>query len=144
LGTADIQFTMEIWRPGLPSRLLKGLGGTVPGIGTFNPVSVNRNYSFPYLDIRLLWNNASKIKSNLYKKPGKLIKYLNTGSHHHKNQKTAVLQGVELWLAILTAVLDDNKNISLLDIYPDNFKALSTASHIKNRTKDKSSWQSPQ
>ncbi len=122
---------MEIWRTGLPLRMLKGLEVTVPGIRTFACVSVNGNYSFPYLDIQLLWNNAGKIKFNIYKKPGELIKYLNTNSHHHKNCKTAVLQGMELCLAPLTTVLVDNKNLSLLNIHPDKHEALCTAGQIK-------------
>ncbi len=60
-----------------------------------------------------------------------MIKYLNADSHHHKNHKAAVLQGVVLCLALLTTVLDNNKTLILSDIYPDKHKALSTAGQIK-------------
>jgi hypothetical protein len=113
--------------------MIEGLEVTVPGIGTSNHVSFNGNYSFPLLDIQLSWNDAGKIKFNIYKKPGKLIKYLNTDSHHHKNHKTAVLQGMELCLALLPTVSDDDTTLSLLDIYPNKRKAFSTASQIKAR-----------
>jgi hypothetical protein len=101
--------------------------------------------------IQLSWDNAGKIKFNIYKNWGELIKYLNTDSHHHKNYKTAVLQGVELRLALLTIMLDINKNLSLSDIYPDKHKALSTAGQIKSGQKmrthckvlDDESWSSP-
>jgi hypothetical protein len=126
---------MEIWRPGLSSRMLEGSKVTVPGIGTFKCVNVNGNYSFPYLDIQLSWDNAGKIKFNFYKKPGKLIKCLNMDSHHHKNHKTAVLQGVELCLALLTTVPDKNENLSLSDVYPDKHVALSTANQTKTGQK---------
>ncbi len=99
LGTADI-FTMEIWRPGLPLRTLDGSKITVPGIGTSDCVTVNRNYLFPCLDIQLSWNDVGKIKFTIYKKLSELIKCLNTDSHHRKNHKTAVLHGVELCLTL--------------------------------------------
>jgi hypothetical protein len=93
---------MEIWQPGLPTKVLEGSETTLPGIGSFNHINIIRNTSFPYLNIQLSWTDASKLRFNVYKKPGKLIKYLNTDSHHHTNHKTAVLQGVELCLALLT------------------------------------------
>jgi hypothetical protein len=74
LGMVDIQFTMEIWRPGLPSKTLEGSEVTITGIGTFDHVSVNGNRLFPYLDIQLSWTEAGKLRFNVYKKPGELIK----------------------------------------------------------------------
>ncbi len=121
---------MEIWQPGLPTKVLKGSETTVPGIRSFNHININRNTSFPYLDIQLSWTDAGKLRCNVYKKPGKLIKYLTTDSHHHTNHKTAVLQGVELRL-----VSDENKNLSLSDIYPDKHEAPSIASQIKSGEK---------
>jgi hypothetical protein len=88
-------------------------------------IKISRNTSFPYLDIQLSWSDASKLSFNVYKKPGKSIKYLNTNSHHHTNLKTAVLQGVELRLALLTTVSDEKeKLLSLSDIYLDKHEAL--------------------
>jgi len=51
------------------------------------------------------------------------------------NHKTAVLQGVELHLALLTTVLEENENLSLSDIYPDKHEALSIAGQIKTGEK---------
>jgi hypothetical protein len=51
LGTVNIQFTMEIWQPGLTTKALKGAETTVPEIGSFNHININGNTSFPYLDI---------------------------------------------------------------------------------------------
>ncbi len=138
LGTVDMQFTMEIWQPGLPTKILKGSEITVPRIGTFNHISINRNTSFPYLDIQLSWTDAGQLRFNVYRKPGKLIKYLNTDSHHHNNYKTAVLQGVELCLDLLTMVSDKNKNLSLSYIYPDKHEALSIAGQVKTGEKMRS------
>jgi hypothetical protein len=138
LVTVDIQFTMEIWQPGLTIKSLEGLETTVPGIGSFNRININGNTSFPYLDIQLSWSEAGKLRYNVYKKPDELIKYLNTDSHHHANHKTAVLQGVELRLVLLTMVSDENKNLSLSEIYPDKHEALSIASQIKSSEKMRS------
>jgi hypothetical protein len=44
---------------------------------------------------------------------------------------TLVLKGMEFCLALLTIVSDKNKNLSLLDIYPDKYEALSIAGQIK-------------
>jgi hypothetical protein len=66
---------------------------------------------------------------NVYKKPGELVKYLNTNSHH-QHHKTAVLSGVELRLALLTTTTPTNVNLSLSDIYPDKHEALQTAGKI--------------
>ncbi len=79
------------------------------------------------------------------------MKYLNMESHHHKNHKTAVLQGVELHLALFTTELDKNKNLNLLDIYPDKHEALSTTGQIKagqmirtiSKVLDDESWCGP-
>ncbi len=130
---------------------LKGSETTVPGIGSFNCININGNTSFPYLDIQLSWTEAVKLRFNVYKKPGKLIKYLNTDSHHHTNHKTAVLQGVELRLALLTMVSDKNKNLSLSEIYLDKHEALSIAGQIKTSEKmrtlrevlNNNSWSGP-
>jgi hypothetical protein len=135
LGTVDIQFTMEIWWPGLTTKALEELETTVPGIKSFNRININGNTSFPYLDIQLSWTEAGKLRFNIYKKPGELIKHLNTDSHHHMDHKMAVLQGVELLLALLTMVLDENKNLSLSEIYPDKHEALSIAGQIKTSEK---------
>ncbi len=104
---------------------------TIPGIGTFHHVSINGNRLFPYLDIQLSWMEAGKLRFTVYKKPGEIIKYLNTDSHHYKKHKSAVLQGVELCLALLTTLLDKNEDLSLSDIYPDKHEALSIAKQIK-------------
>ncbi len=61
--------------------------------------------------------------------------YLNTDSNHHKNRKTAVLQGVELRLALITTVSDENENLSLSDICPDKHEALSITGQIKTGEK---------
>jgi hypothetical protein len=90
-------------------KIFEGLEVTAPWIGTFNHISINGNTSFPYLDIQLSWTDAGKIRFNVYRKPGKYIKYLNTNSHHHKNHKMAAIQGVELFLALLKTVSKENK-----------------------------------
>jgi hypothetical protein len=100
LGTVDIQFTMEIWRPGETSQPLSTSEVSVEGIGKFYRVCINGNTSFPYLDIQLSWNEEGKLYFRVYKKPGELVKYSNNDSHHHQNHKAAVLSGVKLRLAL--------------------------------------------
>jgi hypothetical protein len=63
--------------------------------------------------------------------PGKLVKYLNSDSHHHRGHKTGVLSGVELRLALLTTRTPTNANLSLSGIYPDKDKALWLVGQLK-------------
>jgi hypothetical protein len=78
------------------------------------------------------WNGDNKLEFNVYKKLGELAKYLNVESHHHRHHKTAVLSGVELHLALLTIMTDDNADVSLSEIYPDKHEALlSIAGQLK-------------
>jgi hypothetical protein len=83
LGTNDIQFTMEMWCPGSILGPLPNSSVSVVGIGTFNIMTINGDYSIPYLNINLLWNNENNLLCSMHKKPGKLVKYLNSDSHHH-------------------------------------------------------------
>jgi hypothetical protein len=115
---------MEIWCPGSDSGPLPNSSVSVVGIGTFDTVTINGNNSFPYLDIKLSWNKENNLLFNVHKKPGKLVKYLNSDSHHHWHHKTAVLSGVKLRLSLLTTRTPTNANLSLSDIYPDKDKAL--------------------
>jgi hypothetical protein len=132
LGTKDIQFTMEVWRPGsdftgpIPESLVN-----VESIGTFHTVSINGDTCFPYLDIKLSWSEENTLSFSVYCKPGELVKYLNTDSHHHRNHKSAVLSGVELRLALLTTRTTANELCSLSTLYPDKHEALRIAGHLK-------------
>ncbi len=85
LKTQDIQFTMEIWSSGKASRPLPETLTSVPSRGQFHRISItiNRESSFPYLDIKLSWNEDDCLNFNIHKKPNKLVKYLNTHSHHY-------------------------------------------------------------
>ena len=77
LGTLDIQFTMEVWRPGCESPgPLAGSSVTVEGIGTFDRVVISGDESFPYLDIHLSWNENNKLTFGVHRKPGELVKYI--------------------------------------------------------------------
>jgi hypothetical protein len=135
LGTLDIQFTMEIWRPGNVSQPLPDSEVTVEGIGTFHRVNIYGETSFPYLDVKISWNDEGKLNFNVYKKPRELVKYLNHDSHHHRHHKSAVLSGVELRLALLTTMTPTNADLSISDIYPDKHEALSTAGQLKPNQK---------
>jgi hypothetical protein len=64
----DIQFMMEIWHPGKTLQPLPTSEVSVEGIGIFHQVSINRNTSFPYLDIQLSWNDEGKLYFGVYKK----------------------------------------------------------------------------
>ena len=135
LGTLDTQFTMEIWRPGNVSRPLPDSEVIVEGIGTFHRVSIYGEASFPYLDVKISWGVDNRLNFNVYKKPRKLVKYLNHDSHHHRNHKRATLSGVELRLALLTTMTNDNANMSISDISPDKHDALSIAGQLKSNQK---------
>ena len=135
LGTIDIQFTMEVWRPGDVSGPLPDSLVSVEGIGEFHTVSINGDHHFPYLDIKLSWGETNTLTFGVHRKPGELVKYLNTDSHHHRHHKTAVLSGVELRLALLTTRTSTNAEMSLSDIYPDKHDALRLAGQLKHDQK---------
>ncbi len=103
--------------------------------GEFNHVCIYGGLSFPYLDIKMSWDEENKLLYSIYKKPGKLVKYLIMDSHHHRHHKTAVLAGVELRLALLTTMTPANANMSLSDIYPDKHGALQIAGQIRRGDK---------
>ncbi len=78
------------------------------------------------------WSDeANTLTFGVHRKPGKLVKYLNTDSHHHRHHKTAVLSVFELRLALLTTRTSDNAKMSLSDIYPDKHDALQLAGQLK-------------
>ncbi len=108
---------------------------TVEGIGTFDCVTISGEESFPYLDIKLVWNEQQKLTFNVHQKSGELVKYLNHDSHHHWHHKAAVLQGVELRLALLTTMTLENANLSMSEIYPDKHAALRIAGQLKSLEK---------
>jgi hypothetical protein len=93
------------------------------------------NPSHIYLDVKILWDENNKILFNVYRKPGKLVKYLNHDSHHHRLHKTAVLSGMELCLALLTTRTPTKEDLSLSKIYPDKHDALRLTGQIKLRQK---------
>jgi hypothetical protein len=99
----------------------------IEGIGEFNHICVNGDSSFPYLDIKLSWNNRNNLLFSVYKKPGKLVKYLNMDSYHHRHHKAAVLTNVELCLALLTILTPTNAEMSISNIYLDKHDALQIA-----------------
>jgi hypothetical protein len=122
---------MEILQPESMSGPLPNYHVFVEGIGEFNHICVNSDSLFPYLDIKLSWNNENNLLFSIYKKSGKLVKYLNMYSHHHWHHKVAVLAGVELRLALLTTLTSSNTKISISDIYPDKHDALQIAGQIR-------------
>jgi hypothetical protein len=131
LGTVDIQFTMEVWQPGDVSGPLPDSLVSIKGIGDFHTVSINGDHHFPYLDIKLSWSEGNTLTFGVHRKPGKLVKYLNTHSHHHRHHKSAVVSGVELRLTLLTTRTPENVGMSLLDIYPNKHDTLRLAGQLK-------------
>jgi hypothetical protein len=121
---------MEVWRSGHESSPLSNSSVSLEGKGTFDRITINGNRSFPYLDINLSWDESNKLIFDVQRKPGKLVKYLNTDSHHHQHHKI-VLKGVKLRLVLLLTMTASNVNLSMSNIYPDKHEALSIAGQIK-------------
>ncbi len=126
---------MEIWHPGKTSQPQLTSEVSVEGIGTFHQVSINGNTSFPYLDIQFSWNDKGKLYFGVYKKPEKVVKYLNHDSHHHRNHRAAVLSSVELHLTLLTTKTAADENQSISDTYPDKYDALTITGQLRNGKK---------
>ncbi len=64
---------MEIWRPGNVSRPLPDSEVTVEGIGPFHRVNIYGETSFPYLDVKISWNDEGKLNFSVYKKLRELV-----------------------------------------------------------------------
>ena len=73
VGSEDIQFTMDIWKPGQESRTI------VP-----KRVKVIGTPTFPYLDMEMKLNEDQNLCFGVFTKPGFQSKYLNVGSCHTK------------------------------------------------------------
>ena len=124
VGGNDIQFTMDIWRPGKPSETI------VPKI-----LKVVGTEIFPYLDIGMKFDESQDLYFELYSKPGYTSKYLNLKSHHPASCKKAVPRGVSIRLAGLTTETAQNSNLSLSTIYPKVHKALQTSGYLTGDSK---------
>jgi hypothetical protein len=122
---------METWSPSETSRPLPETLTSVPSTGQFHQITINGESSFPYLDIKLSWNENNCLNFTVHKKPNELVKYLNTHSHHYHHHKSAVLSGVELQLTLLTTMTPENADTSTSTIYPDKHEALQTAGQLK-------------
>ncbi len=94
-------------------------------------MSINDDLSFPYLDVKISWDEEGQLIFGVHQKPGKLVKYLNHDSHHHCHHKNAVLSGVKLQLALLTAMTKANADMSMSKIYPNKHDALSLAGQLR-------------
>ncbi len=116
----DLQFTMDIWKPGEQSREL------VP-----KKMNVIGEESFPYLDMKMEYDENRKLSFGMYSKPGFQTKYLNSGSCHTIACKRAIVRGTSIRLAGLTTITEENKSKSLSEIYPATDQALRKAGYLK-------------
>jgi hypothetical protein len=66
-------------------------------------------------------------------KPNQQVKYLNKGSAHTNACFKAIPAGVYHRLTKLTSVDERNANKSLVELYPDHFKALRKADPIVDK-----------
>ena len=110
---SNIQFTMDIWKPGEESRIIEPKKITVVG-----------NFSFSYLDDVMSFKESKALSFNTCSKPGFNTKYLNFGSHNPEYCMNAVLKGVVIRLAGLTTRTAANNTTCLSDIYLNTDMAL--------------------
>ena len=118
-GGNDIQFTMEIWKPGEESRTIVPKKLKVVGAKTF-----------PYLDMEMRFDESQNLCFGVHTKPGYQQKYLNVGSHHTSATKNAVVRGVSIRIAGLTTRTATNSNVSLSKAYPGIHGALKAAGYL--------------
>mmetsp|Transcript_47410 Transcript_47410/g.100751 ORF Transcript_47410/g.100751 Transcript_47410/m.100751 type:complete len:141 (+) Transcript_47410:268-690(+) len=83
VGGDDVQFTMDIWKPGEETRTI------VP-----KKIKVVRNSSFPYLDSQMSYDENKNLVFAAYKKPEFKTKYLDMKSCHLRSCKKAITRGV--------------------------------------------------
>jgi len=116
-----LQFTCSIWIPNGRAKEHNKM------------VSIERGKGFPYLDMELIWSEKKELQFQIYMKPSQQLKYLNKGSTHTGDVFKAIPQGVYQRLAKLTTITEENKNLTLKEIYPKHFKALEHAGLVKGK-----------
>ena len=91
LGGNDIQFTMDIWKPGEESRTV------VP-----KKIEVVGAEMFPYLDMEMSFDENQTLCFGVHTKPNFQSKYLNIGCCHPTACKKAIVRGGSIRTAGLT------------------------------------------
>ena len=85
---------------------------------------------FPFLDMKMLWDNEGDLKFEVYRKKGQALKYVDKQSLHRQSVFKSISKGVFTRLIRLTSVTDENKKLTLDKIYPEHTKALQAAGLI--------------
>ena len=120
-GNDFLKFTMEIWKEGhILSESEKAN----------KSITINPNTFFPFLDMKLSWDEKNSLNFGVYLKPNQELKYLNKGSAHTPSCFKAITTGVIKRLTKLTTISESNKETPINEIYPLHFKALSEADLI--------------
>ena len=97
--------------------------------------------SFPFLDMELYWSKEGELRFKVYKKDGLKIKYVEKGSAHTPATIAAIPNGVIKRLARLTSKIEENKNKTIDELYPEHSKVLKNAKLIDKFPKFKEIWE---
>jgi hypothetical protein len=116
-----LQFTVCIWDPNFR------------GSWEDDKVQVFEEDYFPFLDMKLFWNDDGRLETGVYMKPNQELKYLNTESSHAPACLKAIPKGVFKRLAKLTTINGSNADESLENLYPTHVEKLRSAGLISGK-----------
>ena len=90
-------------------------------------ISVATASSFPFLEMKMEWNEEGRLEFAVYSKPKQQIKYLHKYSNHTNSCKKEIPKGFFGHLAKITTSTHLNHNSRLDKLYPAHAAALKKA-----------------
>eukprot|EP00957_Ditylum_brightwellii_P080883 6152481-Ditylum_brightwellii.AAC.1 len=90
-------------------------------------VKLCKKHEFPFLDIKMMWDNMGFLQFGLYHKEGQAIKYVDCNSCHRLCMFKSIASRVYLQLGRLTSKTTENGKKRLDEIYPEHAEALLVA-----------------
>ncbi len=116
VGGDFMKFTCEMWADPEAQPIFDVQSNT--------NVEIARTSAFPYLDMEWYWHQNKTLCTRVHLKANQQLLYLNRGSSHSSSCFRAIPRGVCHRLARLTSVTEENKRMTLDELYPLHFQAL--------------------
>eukprot|EP00957_Ditylum_brightwellii_P179006 13635201-Ditylum_brightwellii.AAC.1 len=83
--------------------------------------------------MKLLWDKEGNLYFKAYRKKGQALKYVDKQSLHMQSVFKSISKGVYTRLIRLTSVTEENKDLTIHEVYPEHTKALQMAGLITNK-----------